>query len=77
MKNNLMNEIRTTRDAERFLFSYGYEEESKRGGSHRIFKAHNRPVVSLPDHNTGKSILSEGVKRGILKLVLGESYYGK
>ena len=75
MKNNLMQSIHTTRDAEKFLCSEGYTEKIKRGGSHRIFIAPDRPVVSLPDHNSGKSILSEGVKRSILKLVLGNKYY--
>jgi len=77
MKNNLMQQIKTTRDAERFLSSLGYTEKCKHGGSHRIFTCQNKPVVSLPDHNTGKSILSEGVKRSLLKLALGKAYYGK
>jgi predicted RNA binding protein YcfA (HicA-like mRNA interferase family) len=77
MKNNFMQSIKTTKEAVKFLSELGYTEKSKRGGSHRIFICSNRPVISLPDHNSGKSILSDGVKRNILKLALGESYYGK
>lgn len=75
MKNPNMA-IKTTKDAERFLCQLGYTEKSKHGGSHRIFVCQNKPVISLPDHNNGKSQLSEGVKRNILKLALGEKYYG-
>ena len=67
--------IKTTRDAEKFLSEYGYTEKSNHGGSHRIFTCQNKPVISLPDHNRGKSVLSEGVKRNILKLALGKEYY--
>ena len=77
MKNNLMGKIKTTNDAVKILSSMGYTEKSKRGGSHRIFTCQNKPVISLPDHNNGRSVLSEGVKRNILKLAMGESYYGK
>ena len=76
MKNKYMA-IHTTNEAVKFLSSLGYTEKSKRGGSHRIFTCANKPVISLPDHNAGKSVLSEGVKRNILKLAMGESYYGK
>ena len=76
MKNPNMA-IHTTRDMEKFIKNLGYTEKSKRGGSHRIFTCQNKPVISLPDHNNGRSVLSEGVKRNIIKLALGESYYGK
>ena len=76
MKNPNMA-IHTTKEAVKFLENLGYTEKSKRGGSHRIFTCQNKPVISLPDHNAGKSVLSEGVKRNILKLAMGESYYGK
>ena len=75
MKNPNMA-IHTTNEAVKFLSSLGYTEKSKRGGSHRIFTCQNKPIISLPDHNAGKSVLSEGVKRNILKLAMGESYYG-
>ena len=75
MKNNLMGKIKTTNDAVKILSSMGYTEKTKRGGSHRIFICVNRPIVSLPDHNNGRSVLSEGVKRNIIKLALGKEYY--
>jgi predicted RNA binding protein YcfA (HicA-like mRNA interferase family) len=74
MKNPNMA-IKTTRDAIKFLSELGYTEKTKRGGSHRIFICQNKPVISLPDHNAGKSVLSDGVKRNILKLALGKEYY--
>ena len=51
MKNPNMA-IKTTRDAIKFLSELGYTEKTKRGGSHRIFTCQNKPVISLPDHNT-------------------------
>ena len=74
MKNPNMA-IHTTNEAVKFLCSEGYIEKVKRGGSHRIFIAPDRPIVSLPDHNNGRSVLSEGVKRNIIKLALGKEYY--
>jgi hypothetical protein len=51
---------------------FGYEQHTNNGG-HLTLKAHKMPTLSLP---YGKQI-SPGVKRDIIKLIMGDKYYSK
>ena len=72
MKNPNMA-IHTTKEAVQFLENLGYTQKSKNGGSHVIYQCPGLGTISLPDG--GKNRISEGVKRNILKLALGDKYY--
>ena len=69
MKNPLMD-IKKTSDFIAHIKKMGYTESGKNGSSHRIFKASGHPVLSIPDCRE----LSEGTKRNLIKLVLGDDY---
>jgi predicted RNA binding protein YcfA (HicA-like mRNA interferase family) len=72
-KNDLMK-IQKTKDFINVIQAMGYSE-SKGNGSHRIFRAHNRPTLTIPDG--GRKEISIGVKRSIVKLILQSEYYVK
>jgi len=65
--------IERTSDLIKIVLSVGYTESRGNGSSHRIFKASNKPVLSIPN----SKIISDGTRRNIVKLLLGESYYAK
>jgi predicted RNA binding protein YcfA (HicA-like mRNA interferase family) len=67
-KNDLMK-IKKFKDFERELIKIGYIECSAHGGSHRIFKAPNKPTLSIPCHNNSSEI-APGTRRNIIKLIL-------
>jgi len=71
MTKNEMMKITKYSDFVRVLFQFGYRETSCKG-SHRIFKADNRPTLSIPNHNGGKGEIAVGTRREIIKLILGE-----
>lgn len=66
-KDDLMK-IKKFKDFERALKQMGYSECSNHAGSHRIYKAQNRPTLSIPCHNNGAEI-AVGTKRNIVKLI--------
>lgn len=66
-KDDLMK-IKRFKDFERALKQLGYTEQSSHGGSHRIYKAQNRPTLSIPCHNNNAEIAT-GTKRNIVKLI--------
>ena len=51
------------------IYKLGYTETTRKSGSHRIFKADNRPTLSIPRHGANNQI-STGTKRNIIKLLL-------
>jgi hypothetical protein len=69
MKNRAM-QFKKTSDFINWIQGFGYKESGKNGSSHRIFKAAGHPVLSVPDCRE----LSEGTKRNLIKLVLGDNY---
>jgi predicted RNA binding protein YcfA (HicA-like mRNA interferase family) len=72
-KNDLMK-IQKTKDFINVIQAIGYTE-SKGNGSHRVFRSHNRPTLTIPDG--GKKEISIGVRRSIIKLILQNGYYVK
>jgi len=60
--------IKKFKDFERALKQLGYTEQSSHGGSHRIYKAQNMPVLSIPCHNNNAEI-AVGTRRNIAKLI--------
>jgi len=69
-KKDLMG-IKSFSELRKYLISLGYEEISG-GGSHRVFKAKNRPTLSIPCHNGSKGDVAPGTRRNVVKLLLGE-----
>jgi predicted RNA binding protein YcfA (HicA-like mRNA interferase family) len=55
-------------DFAKALKNLGYEEQSKKSGSHRIFKSDGKPVLSIPCHNP-KCDIADGTRRKLVKLV--------
>jgi predicted RNA binding protein YcfA (HicA-like mRNA interferase family) len=74
-KTELMK-INRYKDFHNILIKLGYTEESRKSGSHVIYKKIGKPVISIPSHSL-HDCLSEGVKRSIVKLILQDSYYNK
>jgi predicted RNA binding protein YcfA (HicA-like mRNA interferase family) len=70
MNKTEFKELKKYRNLERLVINEGYTESKKNGSSHRIYKAQNKPTLSIPNGE-----LSDGVLRNILKLVLGQAYY--
>lgn len=75
LKNELMAIEKTSEFINR-LHGLGYQESSKNGSSHRVFKKSGYPVLSIPCHNNG-SLLSDGTRRNLVKLILQDEYYKK
>jgi predicted RNA binding protein YcfA (HicA-like mRNA interferase family) len=73
-KEELMK-IRNTKDFLNAIIRMGYSECGKKGGSHKIYKCLGRGTLSIPV-GVGKE-LSTGVKRTLVKLILGNEYYIK
>lgn len=71
-KNQLM-QIRKTKDFLNVLKSEYQYTLSRQESSHMIFTCENRPTLSIPNERE----LSDGTKRNLVKLVLGQSYYTK
>ena len=71
-KNSLMD-VKKTSEFLKLIKGYGYQESPGNGSSHLIYRAPNKPTLSIP--NTRE--LSPGTKRNLLKLVLGDSYYNR
>ena len=69
MKN--LSEIKKTSDFLKEIENLGYQEKTRKPGSHRIYTAPNRPTLSIPDSRE----LSPGVRRNLIKLIEGENYY--
>jgi hypothetical protein len=51
---------------------FGYCEAPKNGSSHRVFKSKGKPPLSIPNEK-----LSPGVRRDLVKLILGNDYYAQ
>ena len=73
-KEDLMK-IRKTKDFLNTIIKMGYWEDGKKGGSHHIYKCQGKNTLSVPV-GVGKE-LSTGVKRTLVKLILGNEYYIK
>jgi predicted RNA binding protein YcfA (HicA-like mRNA interferase family) len=74
-KNELMK-LSKVKDFSNELIRLGYTEESRKSGSHRIFKKPGKPIISIPSHNLHDT-LTAGVRRSIVKLILESDYYNK
>ena len=61
-----------TKDFCKELQVYGYTL-SRQCGSHMIYTAIGKPALSIPATRE----ISQGTKRNLLKLILGEKYYSK
>jgi predicted RNA binding protein YcfA (HicA-like mRNA interferase family) len=68
MKNKLMD-IKKTKDLLKLIESLGYNLTS-RSGSHMVYRAENKPTLSIPDERE----ISRGTLRNIVKLI-DEDYY--
>jgi predicted RNA binding protein YcfA (HicA-like mRNA interferase family) len=55
-------------DFAKALRSLGYQEQPNKSGSHRIFKAIGKPVLSVPCHNL-KCDIADGTRRKLVRLV--------
>lgn len=71
-KNSLMQIDRVSDFCKVIVKDYGYTYDRKKG-SHMIYVSSNLPTLSIPD----SGILSDGTKRNLVKLILGDSYYTK
>jgi predicted RNA binding protein YcfA (HicA-like mRNA interferase family) len=49
----------------------GYEEVSRNGSSHRIFKSKNRPTLSIPHNGRKGQQLPIGMKIKLIRLITG------
>ena len=64
----------TTKDfIKKDILPLGYCQKKCNGGSHVIYECKGKPTISIPNHRE----IAPGTKRNILKLAMGESYYGK
>jgi predicted RNA binding protein YcfA (HicA-like mRNA interferase family) len=71
-KNQLMK-IRKTKDFIKVLESeYGYHKDGQES-SHMKYRAEGRPPLSIVESRE----LSNGTKRNLINLILGDSYYSK
>jgi predicted RNA binding protein YcfA (HicA-like mRNA interferase family) len=61
-------EIKKTSEFIKEIGKIGYTESKKNGSSHRIFKANNRPMLSIPNNRE----MAPGTKRNLVKLIIGE-----
>lgn len=73
LNKNDFKQIEKTTDLIKHVESLGYVESRGNGSSHRIFKCNGLPILSIPNSR----IISDGTRRNIVKLLLGESYYSK
>ena len=67
----------TLNDFDKYLRAKGYSPRNT-GGSHVVYNCSGKPSLSIPCHNVrANQSVSPGVKRNIVKLILGNEYYQK
>jgi predicted RNA binding protein YcfA (HicA-like mRNA interferase family) len=69
-KNDLMK-LERENDFTHAIESMGYKMMTRKGGSHKVYKCENKPVLSVVVH--GHGLVSIGVRRNIANLIFNST----
>ena len=69
-KNDLMK-LEREGDFCHALESIGYKNMNRKGGSHKVYKCENKPVLSVVVH--GHGLISIGVRRQIANMIFNST----